>query len=85
LTGEIRGAVLLDQFNNPRTRSCTGDHGGRDLDGMQGEVDVFVAPSGPAARSPASAKCEGEQADVRIVAVEARRAAVLSGGPAAST
>jgi len=84
LTGEIRGAVLLDQFNNPANPELHRRTTAVEIwDGMQGEVDVFVAAVGTGGTITGVGEVlKANKPGVRIVAVEPAAAAVLSGGPA---
>lgn len=84
LAGEISGAVLMDQFNNPANpemhRQTTASEIWEDSDG---EIDAFVCAVGTGGTITGVGEVLKEnRPGVRIIAVEPEGAALLSGGEA---
>jgi cysteine synthase A len=83
LRQEIAGAVTLGQFTNPANpevhRRTTAEEIWRDTDGA---VDIFVAGVGTGGTITGVGEVlKARKPEVRVVAVEPAKAAVLSGGP----
>jgi cysteine synthase A len=83
LRASIPGAVTLNQFSNPANpevhRRTTGEEIWADTEGA---VDVFVAGIGTGGTiTGVGGLLKQRKPDVKIVAVEPAKAAVLSGGP----
>lgn len=84
LRAENPGSVILQQFDNPsnplRHEITTGEEIWRDTDGR---VDIFVAGVGTGGTvSGVGRTLKAHKPDVKIVAVEPKESAVLSGNPA---
>lgn len=83
LRAENPGAIILQQFDNPANpaihRKTTGEEIWRDTDG---KVDVFVAGVGTGGTvSGVGEALKAHNPAVRIIAVEPKESAVLSGNP----
>ena len=85
LRASIKGAVILQQFANPANPAAhemTADEIWRDTDG---KVDIFVAGVGTGGTiSGVGARLKQLNPKIKIVAVEPKDSAVLSGGKAGS-
>ena len=83
LRASIKGAVILQQFANPANPAAhkmTADEVWRDTDGR---VDIFVAGVGTGGTiSGVGARLKQLNPKIKIVAVEPKTSAVLSGGKA---
>jgi cysteine synthase len=84
LKGEIPGAVLLDQFNNPSNTAVHQRTTAEEIwSDSKGEIDALVAAVGTGGTLIGIASVlKKRRPDIRVVAVEPQGSAVLSGGQA---
>ena len=84
LVAEHRGAVMRDQFTNPANPEVHRRTTAVEIwDDSGGAIDVFVSAVGTGGTLTGVGEVlKSRKASVRVIAVEPRGAAVLSGGPA---